>query len=140
MTAIAYRDGILAGDSHVAANGVTYGFTTKGLKTKDNFLVAAAGSAVDGYKFLKAVKDGEIDTLEDLPYENLDAILVYPDRKKIIHYEQKGVLVYEAPFHVLGAGSEMMVGAMEMGAGAEEAVRIACKHVHGCGGPIWVLK
>lgn len=114
---------------------------TKGVRSKNGYLAAAAGHAVDISRFLKAVLEEEIDDLEDLPYENLDAILVHPKHKKIIQFEAKGSFEMEGDTFTFGVAADLMKGAMEAGASAEEAVRIACKLMPGsCGGPVWVLK
>ena len=142
MTIIAYRDGVMASDSLIQANGVTSGMGRKITKTKQGFLVGGSGSFSNISLFL----DWWEDEAEDKPPLNMLKI----DTMNGIVVSKDGVLTFDSPdmypmeikakFHTLGCGSEIATGAMEMGATAEEAVKIAIKYLGACGGKVQIVR
>lgn len=139
MTAIAYRDGILAADSLITQDGNRCGFAKKIAQGPSGLLGATAGSLGDNALFLSWVeKDCEGDSP---PFgDNFDALIVFPDRRTV-YVARTGVFCeFDAPFCALGSGSAVCLGAMEAGAGAQQAVEAAVKHEIGCGGPVEVLR
>ena len=63
------------------------------------------------------------------------AMLVITPNKEILKYERSPhpILMNESKVYAMGSGRDFAVGALAMGATAEEAVRIASLHESGCG-------
>lgn len=139
MTVWAYRDGILASDSLVVTERMKTGSTRKVTKSGSGWLAGGAGNATDMAQFLRWVEEGrEEDDATKL--ENLEGFLVSPKGKTFLVEADLHPFPIEAEFHAGGSGCAVAIGAMEAGATAEEAVRIAIKHVTSCGGEIQVVK
>lgn len=140
MTVWAYKDGVLASDSRISTHsaGIT-GEMKKVIKSGAGWLGAAAGNATDMAQFLRWVDEGrEEDDATKL--ENVDGILISPKGKVFYVEGDLHPFAVEAPFHAGGAGGYLAIGAMEMGATAEEAVHIAIKYNSSCGGEVQVVK
>ena len=134
MTVIAWDGKILAADKQV-----TYGnlrrVTRKIFKVGDCF-VAFAGTAGTSHVLLNWFKSGEkkeawpseIQQTEEwshLIVANKSAFYWYDRHPYKLHLRQK--------LSAWGIGSDFAIGAMEAGADAITAVRIASKHCEGCG-------
>lgn len=128
MTTIAYKDGVLAGDTRVSDDD---GFVwsdnfRKVFKLKTGCLFGASGDTEGGEILLRALRKGI--TLPALPDgAEINAILVLPDRS--IHVTEGGVWIrWPEPFVALGSGKKAAMGAMRTGANAVQAVEagIAC--------------
>lgn len=137
MTVIAYRDGVMASDSLIV-HGTRYTGTVKKVtKTKDGWLAGGAGQVSDVNQFLEWAETRDPETP---PLEALNALLVSP--KGVVYCVENDLAPYEvkAEFFSEGSGDQIAMGAMAMGASAEEAVKIAIKYNIGCGGKIQVVK
>jgi ATP-dependent HslUV protease subunit HslV len=138
VTTIAYRDGVLAADTLMTANGSRDDFAPK-IERIGGLLVGTTGSFPLGLKFRAWVARGFEG---DCPYSGGE-----PDGNGIIVWAH-GVVGWCAagpwpvmrPFYALGSGCEYAIGAMEMGASAEQAVGVAMKHATETGGEITVLR
>lgn len=130
---------MLASDSVITTNSTVVGYTRKVTKSGSGWLAAAAGHACDMVSYLRWVEEGrEEDAAVKL--ENLDGLLVSPKGEVFLVEANLVPIPIDAPFFAGGSGSEIAIGAMEMGASAEEAVRIAIKHNTSCGGEIQIVK
>lgn len=136
MTTIAYRDGKLAGDSRATANGLIDNQTTKVWSHK-GVLIAASGSQALCEKFrtwVVAGMDGES------PFEGADdgnGLVV--SMAGVVCFGNTGSWPISEPFYTLGSGYQLALGALAMGASAEEAVEIASRFDTMTGGKITVL-
>ena len=137
MTTFAYRDGILVSDSMVSTSVslTVAGTARKVLKTKQGWLVAGAGNLRDVNRFFRWVEEG-MDEDEAVKLENLEGLVV-KDRTTILQVDEALMpYVIDAEFHTGGQGASVALGALAMGATAEEAVRVAMKYSLGTGGKI----
>ena len=143
MSTVVYRDGVLASDSrayggsgqtspgtkkkiHRLADGTRIGVTTASLGMAERFVAwVSAGADPDAWK-------------GDKP--DLRAIIIKPDGE--VFLSEDG-LVFSGPIaceqYAIGSGASFAIGAMAMGATAEEAVEVAIRFDHHSGGPVTVL-
>lgn len=138
MTAIAYRDGIMAADGAAYCNGTLLGICKKIARSPDGWLGAASGDSTNCYlfeKWMDACREFQLSTKG----ESFGAILVSPDREVfLIDHHDIMRPAETAPFYADGCASDILIGAMAAGATAEEAVAIAIQWDNKCGGPIQV--
>jgi len=147
MTTIAYRDGVMAGDSSFTFNDVVDTLSRKVHRLKSGALLGQAGDN-DG-RHLVALLDGA-RTAKQLPSRadllglraNFVGLLVLPRGavfkingalKPPEHWSEKddgqdvGIWPIEAPFAAIGSGTDLALGALAHGASALQAVKIACR-------------
>lgn len=140
MTTIAYRDGVLAADTLACWGSNRDGFATK-IRKRGAVLAGVSGALSAGQAFLDwfssgmkgdppAMPDGEASTF---------GLIVTPDDWVLI-WGPRGWERTRNPTVAMGSGSEFAQGAMEMGASAEQAVRVAMVHDTKTGGEITVLR
>lgn len=138
MTTIAVRDGVLAADTLFTCNGSRDHYTTKAWRI-GGVLAAACGPSTHIHAFRSWVVGGMEGPS---PYagasDSGNGIVVAPGHP-IILAGSGGLAPVIADFYALGSGESFAIGAMEMGATAEEAVRIAAKRDTATGGEITVL-
>lgn len=141
MTTIAYRDGVLAADGRsVGANDVILGDNTIKVWTLPNgFLVGGSGtrSVIFRYRDWMASREGARPSLRDGDKDNNRSMIIeiMPNGTIYMH-EDEYIHDLTEPFVAIGSGREAAMAAMHMGAGAEEAIRIACKTNPWSGGVI----
>lgn len=119
---------------------------------KDGSIIGVAGD-LDIRDFITLLNKSKTKlpsqkALMELGYD-FTAILVKPDQTawliecgKKDHKEQSfaQMLSITHPFYAVGSGSKYAMGAMDQGASAEQAVKIAIKYDSSCGGSIQVYK
>ena len=130
MTTIAYRDGVLAVDTAITSdNGVCRGRVSKLRRTPSGLLFAICGQAGLSDVFSRWLEDGadplQRPTLNDK--SDFAALVVFSDSRVAAFSERFVAQFLIADFHAMGSGNELALGAMAMGASAEEAVRVACR-------------
>lgn len=138
MTTIAYRNGILAADGRsTSGHLIVNDKTTKIHRLSDGALFALAGNDAYEAPMLHALEDG--GPLPEYKFDNdggFIAVLVEVDGT-LKTYEGEGEFSFvTADFAAFGSGADFAYGAMEMGAGAEEAVTVACRRDKNSGGAI----
>lgn len=142
MTAIAYRDGIMAADSvgWTADCHVKVTVAPKIKRRGDGSIFGASGNTDEIKLFCEWVITGATEGEEPSITGDFGAILVTPDGKvwacgrKCVFYEFFG------EFIALGMPEKFMYGALFAGASAEETVRLAVLHTDGAGGTVQVEK
>lgn len=137
MTTIAYRDGMLAADSLATSNGLRDDYCAKVWRVGP-LMGAACGSRALCLKFQDWVRAGMVGSS---PFEGKDdgnGLLVTPDH--VICFANSGAWPVYADFYALGSGYQLAMGAMEVGASAEEAVLAAIKWDVSSGGDVTVLR
>lgn len=154
MTSIAYKDGVMAGDGRMTIGStVTSDKTTKIFKI-NNCLVGFAGRYSSGLRFVdwfegfdlaNKIQEQEpfvsVNIPDFLPDEEFTAIVAYPptpDYPEGIVMQFEGGNAFfeiEAPC-AIGSGSDFLIGAMDAGASAEQAVIIATKRDTHSGGEV----
>jgi ATP-dependent HslUV protease subunit HslV len=137
MTVIAYRDGLLAADSLVTAGHVVTGRIQKLWRFDDGRLLGGAGVAGDMRSFVAWALAGCKGHWECQDKENGFSALVVGAQGEVVMYDAEGRdYLLEAEFIARGAGAELAIGAMAMGARADQAVEVACRYSVWCGGPV----
>jgi hypothetical protein len=135
LTTIAWRNGYLAADTLWTANGARDDYGPK-IERIGTLLVGCSGPVPVGIKF-RAWVSGGFNGPSPLDGDG-NGLIVWPHG--VVGWCQAGPWPVSAPFYCLGSGSDYATGAMEMGATAEEAVRVAMLHDYCTGGEITVLK
>lgn len=140
MTTIAWDGSTLAADRRVNFGGVTDAKTTKIVQRADGALAASSGSSSLGAAFKRWFLDGENGERPalDKGTENASGLIIRPSGVLIVH-DVSGWYEAEAGFYALGSGWEIALGAMAMGATAEQAVRVAAKFDGNTGGDVDTL-
>lgn len=135
MTTIAVRDGVVAADTLLTANGLRDDFGPKVWRV-GKVLVAACGSRPTCLRFREWVAAG---MRGDSPFNDEDGNGIVVSHAGIVCWSKKGCWPVRQPFYTLGSGYQVALGALEAGATAEEAVRAAIKWDTGSGGEVMVM-
>lgn len=150
MTAIAYRDGVMAADTQLSGGDFPRGLVLKIARSPKGTLGAAAGFAGECARLRRWVEDGEVDDwIAERLARNINApfgdeperfgAIIATAAGRVICLDHRGrAIEHDAPFHVEGSAEAILLGAMAAGASAEQAVRIAIEYDVGCGGPVQV--
>jgi ATP-dependent protease HslVU (ClpYQ) peptidase subunit len=136
MTTIAYRDGVLASDGRTSSGNVVLSDNEKKImRLSDGALFALAGDVAYTGPMLEALEDDA-----ELPKADgaFTAVIVETNGALRIYEGAGGFMAIVEPFAAFGSGAAVAYGAMEMGASAEEAVRIATRRDTYSGGAIQV--
>lgn len=142
MTTIAYRDGVLAADSLTTRGGTIDGHVRKIDRRDDGLLIAATGSLAYNSMFRAWALAGMAGDPPKSPNEDAGGgtgVLFWPDGR-VEFYEAEGRFSLDAPYHAIGCGFQIALGAMFAGADAETAVRAAVAHDTCTGGEVIVLR
>lgn len=138
MTTIAYRDGILAGDSGLYSGTTLMALVEKVFKFGNGILYGGAGDGDDnalrkllGTKGIKATKVELAAT-----HVTASALIVLPNKHVYYLSIEKGdngefeaeIVKLEGEYFSVGAGADFALGAMAQGASAIAAVTSAAKH------------
>lgn len=127
MTTIAYRDGVLAADTAATAGSSITGQMTK-VYAGSVWIVAATGRADDVPRAFRYA-DASAEEGAKLEFSNdFAALLVERATGRVMQFEGEEMFEIRAPFYARGSGRDFALGAMAMGATADEAVRIACRY------------
>lgn len=140
MTTIAYRDGVIAADTQVSAGGARVGRVQK-VHNIRGVLVGASGTLSVCQRFTDWVRGGckgDAPALKDEDGDGSEAFMVVGDH--IVSFGKHGPDVICADKYASGSGWHFALGAMEAGASAEDAVRIAMRLDSGSGGEVTVLR
>lgn len=126
MTTIVYRDGVMAGDTAMMDRGTYCGQYQKVCRADDGKLLGVCGclgTVADLRDWFMAGAEGDPPAFKD---EDSEGLLVHPTgRAEWIGPKQKRLDI-EGPFHAIGSGFRVAMGAMAAGADAERALEIAC--------------
>ena len=147
MTTIVYRNGILASDSLCTRNGVVVGEYEK-IVDLHGFLMGGSGDLAKVCQLFEWFEaHGPWDKPPAPPEackakENEDYTIIFIQKTTGKTWEldnggQPHLLL--SPFMAIGSGRQLALGAMEMGASAEQAVLAAIKHDIYSGGQIRTL-
>lgn len=138
MTAIAYRDGVIAADSEASLDDEIKVNSCIKLGSHNGYIFGLAGDDIPVVEtFVKWFFNPK---RKSMPKFKFDAIVVGPDRK-IMLVDQGGQAEEIAePFFAIGSGRQVCMGAMENDATAEKAVTDACKWAVGVSGPVRTLR
>jgi 20S proteasome alpha/beta subunit len=131
MTTIAYRSGVLAGDTRVAIGEHVVDDMVKVHVLPDGSLFGGAGDVEDVKRLQHAL---ETDT-EEPTLENVSAILIEPGGE-IWGYEGSVWVRLRGQYFAIGSGAVVALAAMDAGADAIKAVKIGIKRNTGSGGRV----
>jgi hypothetical protein len=138
VTTIAFRNGILAGDGRETIQNdehssyyILQDKCRKVLKLRDGRLFGGAHGSESIVRLEEALKKG-------LPAPKLEDIagLLIDTKGRIFLYEGNIWQRVKAPYYAVGSGSILAFGAMDAGATAIEAVRIAVRRDPYSGGKV----
>lgn len=150
MSVIVYRDGIICSDSRMSEDDVIWGVTPKIMRLSSGCLLGFTGDADARFivKLLdKVTTPKKIPTstkLKSFPLIDSEVLLVFPSGEGWFVVAGKNGEAIPAltigGFAATGSGAHFALGALEHGATAIQAARIACKRVSSCGLPLHYLK
>ncbi len=136
MTIIAFKDGIIAGDTLCRWDGIRVWYQEKIIIAFDGVVAAAAGTTSDCYAFEKWIKGGRVG--EPLRFgDTFEALWFLPNGEI---WGGDGVGVHNIPrdveFLTIGCASKFGSGAMAAGCSARRAVELCIRYHDGCGGEV----
>jgi ATP-dependent HslUV protease subunit HslV len=138
MTTIACDGKSMAGDgrSRDAGGLICSESIAKVRRLKDGRIFGLAGNPYDLNAIEAWLNDG--GEFPQIDKDNFDLLVLEADGRAYSYSPRGGRSEQLLPAGA-GSGIDLAIGAMEAGASAEEAVRIACKRHAGSGGKITVL-
>ena len=139
MTTLAYRDGELATDGRVTAGDMIISDRRKKVhRLKDGSIVAWSGSVQSAELLMRHLRSNKRD--HQPPHmENIGALWLRLDGT-LWEYEGEAWVKQDPGYYATGSGSPYAFAAMDAGASAKEAVRIAIKRDANSGGRVQALK
>jgi ATP-dependent protease HslVU (ClpYQ) peptidase subunit len=141
MTTIAYRNGVLAGDSQATDSQLWCVEKLSRLDTSAGELIVGwCGEVSSALVFVEWLKDDR-NRKPDIGNEDFEAIVVSVKTGRVTIWNPS--LVGFRPrgkFFAVGSGAPAAMGAMHAGKGAIDAVKIACKVDPYTRGPVRSLK
>lgn len=140
MTAIAYRDGVLAADSMVGGGNQIFGTDRKLWRRLDGALMGAVGRSEIAHPFRELFMAGLEREFICVSKDNEDfgALVVYADGQCWAYGVYGRYPLEQGPFTAMGSADVFLMGAMAAGASAEEAVALAIAWRKDIGGPVQV--
>lgn len=138
MSVIAYKNGIIAADNAMTRDN---SMLVKGCKLfkvrsgpRKGFVIGYVGDVGELNRIAKQYMTGEDGPVPCVPDDSDNEIVVMDPTGGIIEVDHAMIETEldAEPFFAWGTGGAYAFGAMEMGASAVEAVRIACKYDRGC--------
>lgn len=147
MTTIAFKDDIIAFDSQITGGNTLSGYCNDKVKKIDfpdkTIYVGTAGSAALCTALMNWAYTNFDPTQKPKAESSNDVLqaFIIDDKGNVLHVDA-GMTPYavKAPFHTLGCGGDIALGAMAQGASALEAVKIAAKWDVNTGGKIHHFK
>lgn len=136
MTTIAVRDHIMVSDSCAWEGDICTGALDKLFRAKDGSVWGFAGKVAGATKF-----KAWADVMEGDPPETKDTEILFmrPDGT-VRTWEEDAWVDIRAPYFAIGSGSHIALGAMHMGATAQQAVEAASNYDAFTGGEIVVFE
>ena len=132
MTTVAYRDSVMAADSACFGSSLYQGEVDKLWVLPSVGLVGCCGEIGAMIQVIDWLQ-GKVDRGKkpELPDDcDFEGLVVDP-QGQVLHYDRHLVPIrITNAFHAIGSGRKLALGAMEAGASAEQAVRIACRYDH----------
>jgi hypothetical protein len=141
MTAIVYRDGIMAADSVVWTAGERIKIATdpKIIRLANGGLLGCSGFTDEIRTFQEWMRESGVPPGEHFDKDNdFTAVRVDPDRTIWQCWTALKWVRSAHTFAAIGACSQFLYGALFAGASAEETVRLAVLHTDGAGGEVQV--
>jgi ATP-dependent protease HslVU (ClpYQ) peptidase subunit len=122
MTTIAYRDGVLAGDTRITeGENILPERERKVHRLRNGFMFGGCGASTQVVKLKTCVAK----SLKPPKLNDCNGIMITP-QGEVWFYENGLWLRVKAPYIAIGRGRQYAFGALKQGASAVEAVRVAC--------------
>lgn len=138
MTTLAYRDGELATDGRVTAGDMIVSDKRRKVhRLRDGSIMAWSGSVQQAELLLQAMRKSSRGRHPKL--DDISALHLRIDGS-LWEYEGEAWVKQDPGFYATGSGSPYAFAAMDAGASAKEAVRIAIKRDANSGGRVQSLK
>lgn len=141
MSTIAFRNGVLACDTLIMdQGGFKTGTAVKIWRLKDGRLYGGVGSYGDVLAVRDWVDRG-MDVTNHLPDidEDYHGIIINHDGSFMLIEDHLARVIFKADYTAIGTGKSIALGAMAMGATAEQAVEAAIRHDTHSGGEVEIL-
>lgn len=137
MTIITIRDGIMVVDSWINRDDSIIGTIKKWRAVPKEYgggFITGSGETwfITGFMD-EYIKKGRCE-------KTGNAVFLHLKADGLVQTHNDGWFQYHAGYYAEGAGRQEAMGAMAHGASAEEAAKIVCSFVDGCGGPLHVLE
>lgn len=140
MTVIAYRDGVIAADSLMVGGGHIMSRDVTKIYKNGSILHGACGDAAWCKSFHDWMNLGLKGNCPGMRSDESGAIIILPTGL-IVDVNVAGFIIRsDLDFWAIGCGADYAIGAMECGASAEEACKVAITWNSECGGDIKVLR
>jgi hypothetical protein len=139
MTVIAYRDGVMVADTQMQLGAIKS--RCEKIAKKNGHLIGLSGNECPPLSVFMAAfgkKDEEARKL--VGAFKFNALVVTPKGELQFWDSSMTFEPLLTDFYAIGSGSEVAIGAMEMGASSRRAVMAAIKWCSGCGGPVTTLR
>lgn len=137
MTTLAYRDRELATDSRVTAGDMIISDKRRKVhRMRDGSIVAWAGSVQQAELLLRAMRKKGAKSPQ---LSEIQALHLKTDGS-LWEYEGEAWVKQDPGYYATGSGSPYAFAAMDAGASAKEAIRIAIKRDAASGGRVQSLK
>lgn len=134
MTTLAYRDGVLAADSHGECNGWKIQFNARKVrKLRDGRLVGCCGQPAEAEAYTHWLAN---DGKGEKPKLANSTVIEVRNDGSVLKHEEGGVCALNERFVAFGSGMGAALGALHMGAGARRAIQIAARVDSGTGGRV----
>lgn len=131
MTTIAYRDGVMAGDSRgYSSSRYPIGSKVKVERLPDGTLLGASSTIPGGAETARAWWNArQTDDHHDIELPASFTLLIVKPNGEVYYVNDTHHVAgpLRGEFFAIGSGGEYAQGAMQMGATAVEALRAACK-------------
>jgi len=127
MTTIAYRNGVMAADRQVTMGDTSVGDAVKVVRIK-GVLAGFSGNMALGQKFLDWVSRGMAGEPPGMKMGDSTAQGIVAACGRILTWDHEGWDRLTADYYAIGSGRLIALGAMAVGASAEDAVRAAIRH------------
>ncbi len=141
MTCIAWKKGVVAADSRCTWEDGKYELSDKLFRVPKGVhkghIVGTTGADSPGMVFFDWYCDPKKENKPVLKFEDeaFTCVIFTPDGVFTADDHCRLLPVHE-PYGAMGSGADFAIGAMDKGASAIDAVRIACRHNAFCGPPI----
>lgn len=126
MTTIVWKPGVLATDKRITDDNLVFGNgAIKAVETEDK-VYAITGTITRGLRFVNYLRKNK----KGNPPRLKDAVVVEFDKRsgRAQMWESRHTPLPCKDFYVAGSGGQIALGALEMGATPEEAIRVASKY------------
>lgn len=139
MSTIAYRNGVLAADTMATANGGVVSLSTVKIGGRNGVMWTATGDAAWGKSFRDWMASGQCGDIAK-PDDHTAGLIFCPNNDIVVYHHTGIELRSGLPFWADGSGQDYALGAMQVGATPEQAVRAAMVWDRYTGGDITVLR